>query len=121
MRFGIICLFPFCLVARDIVRRTFHGISRGKTAASCSMTYAKAKWPRGSMRSVARSAPPACSTFKVALALMAFDKALLKDESTFFKWDGKDHGMAAWNKDQTAAPPGSVTPWFGFPNASPNN
>jgi beta-lactamase class D len=46
---------------------------------------------------------PACSTFKVALALMAFDKGILKDENTSFKWDGKDYGMPGWNKDQTAA------------------
>lgn len=46
---------------------------------------------------------PACSTFKVALALMAADAGIIKDENTSFKWDGKDYGMADWNKDQTAA------------------
>jgi beta-lactamase class D len=45
---------------------------------------------------------PAFSTFKIALALIAFDKGVLKDENTPFKWDGKDHGMPAWNRDQTA-------------------
>jgi len=45
---------------------------------------------------------PPCSTFKVALALMAFDKGILKDENAVIKWDGKTYEMPGWNKDQTA-------------------
>lgn len=45
----------------------------------------------------------ACSTFKIPLALMAYDKGVLKDENTMLKWDGKDHGIASWNRDHTAA------------------
>jgi beta-lactamase class D len=45
----------------------------------------------------------ACSTFKVPLALMAFDKAVLKDENSLLKWDRKERAMPAWNKDHTAA------------------
>lgn len=45
---------------------------------------------------------PACSTFKLPLAVMAYDKGLLVDEDTPMKWDGKDRGIPAWNKDQTA-------------------
>jgi beta-lactamase class D len=44
-----------------------------------------------------------CSTFKVPLALMAFDAGILDDERSAMKWDGKDRGRAAWNRDQTAA------------------
>lgn len=46
---------------------------------------------------------PACSTFKVPLAIMAFDSGLLKSERTTMKWNGQKNSMQAWNKDQTAA------------------
>lgn len=42
----------------------------------------------------------ACSTFKVPLAVMAFDRGLIKDATTF-RWDGKDQGRDSWNRDQT--------------------
>jgi beta-lactamase class D len=45
----------------------------------------------------------ACSTFKVPLALMAFDRKVLKDESTELKWDGIDREIKSWNRDHTAA------------------
>ncbi len=45
---------------------------------------------------------PACSTFKVPLALMAFDSKVIADESHSFKWDGVNHPISAWNQDQTA-------------------
>jgi len=44
----------------------------------------------------------ACSTFKVPLALMAFDAGVLKYESTLLKWDGVSRFLEAWNRDQTA-------------------
>jgi beta-lactamase class D len=44
----------------------------------------------------------ACSTFKVPLALMAFDRGVLQSEESGLKWDGKDRGIESWNKDQTA-------------------
>lgn len=44
-----------------------------------------------------------CSTFKVPLALMAFDANILKDESTLYKWDGKKRFREVWNQDHTAA------------------
>jgi len=43
------------------------------------------------------------STFKIPLAVMAFDKGLLHDANTAFHWDGTDHGRDTWNRDQTAA------------------
>jgi len=52
----------------------------------------------------AQKVPPN-STFKIALALMAFDQKLITPESTF-KWDGKDKGLSAWNQDQ------NVKTWF---------
>lgn len=46
---------------------------------------------------------PACSTFKVPLALMAFDKGVLKDENHLIKWDMVNREIPSWNKNQTAA------------------
>lgn len=46
---------------------------------------------------------PACSTFKVPLALAAFDKGVLKDENQITKWDGVKRDLESWNADQTAA------------------
>jgi beta-lactamase class D len=43
-----------------------------------------------------------CSTFKIAIALMAFDRGVLKDENTTYKWDGVDRGSPYWNRDTSA-------------------
>lgn len=45
---------------------------------------------------------PACSTFKVPLALIAFDANILKDEKEVYKWDGVERMLPAWNKDHNA-------------------
>lgn len=45
----------------------------------------------------------ACSTFKMPLAVMAFDAGILNDENTIFKWDGIKRSMESWNQDSTAA------------------
>jgi beta-lactamase class D len=44
-----------------------------------------------------------CSTFKVPLALMAFDAGILEDERSSMKWDGTRYGRDVWNRDHTAA------------------
>jgi beta-lactamase class D len=44
-----------------------------------------------------------CSTFKVPLALMAFDAGILRDETTSMNWDGINRPRPEWNRDQTAA------------------
>jgi beta-lactamase class D len=46
---------------------------------------------------------PACSTFKVPLALMAFDSGILRDEKQLLRWDGKKRLLDAWNRDHNAA------------------
>jgi len=43
-----------------------------------------------------------CSTFKIALAAMAFDSGVLKDEASAITWDGTQYSIDAWNHDQTA-------------------
>ena len=44
----------------------------------------------------------ACSTFKVPLAVMAFDSKTLKDENEAYKWDGVKRDIPAWNQDTNA-------------------
>lgn len=45
----------------------------------------------------------ACSTFKVPLAVMAFDAGILKDENEVLKWDGVVRKkVPEWNQDHNA-------------------
>jgi beta-lactamase class D len=41
------------------------------------------------------------STFKIPLALMGFEKSLLKDENQLIKWDWKQYDRKELNQDQT--------------------
>ena len=52
-------------------------------------------------RCAKRTSP--CSTFKVPLALMAFDAGILEDETSPMKWDGTKTSREEWNRNQTAA------------------
>lgn len=45
---------------------------------------------------------PAASTFKVPLAVMAFDSGVLTDAHSSFKWDGKRGSREVLNRDHTA-------------------
>lgn len=45
--------------------------------------------------------PPA-SSFKLPLAVMAFDAGVLKDEGSTLKWDGTKRFLDTWNQDHTA-------------------
>jgi len=42
-----------------------------------------------------------CSSFKIAAALMAFEKGILKDENQVIKWDGVKRERSGLNEDQT--------------------
>lgn len=44
----------------------------------------------------------ACSTFKLPLAVMAFDSGILNDENQILKWDGRKRMLEIWNKNQNA-------------------
>jgi beta-lactamase class D len=53
------------------------------------------------------------STFKIPNTLIALEEAAVANERTTLKWDGKDKGLPAWNKNQsieTAFPSSCV--WF---------
>lgn len=71
----------------------------------CLLLYnlktSKFEYVFGEQRCRLRTAP--CSTFKIPLAVMAFDSKTLKDENSVQKWDGKPRMLEQWNKDHTAA------------------
>ena len=65
----------------------------------------------------------ACSTFKVPLAVMAFDAGLLRDENQVLKWDGKkgfleshdrDHNAKTWIRDSVVWFSQRLTPKLGL-------
>ena len=66
---------------------------------------------------------PACSTFKVPLAIMAFDSGVLPGESFVLKWDGKkdrfrdepnrDHNAKTWMRDSVVWFSQRITPQLG--------
>lgn len=65
---------------------------------------------------------PACSTFKVPLAVMAFDSGILKDENVVLKWDGvkdsrpevnRDHNAKTWMRDSVVWFSQRITPKLG--------
>ena len=45
---------------------------------------------------------PAASTFKIPLAVMAFDAGVLKDPDSGMKWDKVERMIPDWNKDHNA-------------------
>lgn len=53
------------------------------------------------------------STFKIPSTLIALQEGAIKDEKEVIRWDGKDKGFEAWNRDQTleTAFPASCV-WF---------
>lgn len=47
-----------------------------------------------------RNFPP-CSTFKIVNSLLALDSGAVSGPDQVFRWDGKDRGDPAWNRDLT--------------------
>jgi beta-lactamase class D len=71
----------------------------------------KTSYIHNAVRSRERFIP--ASTFKILNTLIALEEGAIKNEKEIIKWDGKDKGFAAWNKDQsleTAFPSSCV--WF---------
>ena len=97
---AIVLWFPFRLAAAE---PDFSQYFQGKDG--CFLLYDlkadKVVQRYNPKRCALRVSP--CSTFKIALALMAFDKDVLKDETTTYQWDGVDRGNPLWNRDVSAA------------------
>lgn len=53
------------------------------------------------------------STFKILNTLIALEEGAVADDKQIIKWDGKDKGLTAWNKDQSLETAfGSSCVWF---------
>ncbi len=74
-------------------------------ARGCLLVYdLKANsWVKQINADVCRERHPPYSTFKVPLAVMAFDAGILKGPQSSRKWDKKKRLLPAWNRDHTAA------------------
>ncbi|RII30219.1 MAG: class D beta-lactamase [Geobacter sp.] len=59
----------------------------------------KTSYLHNSRRSETRLIP--ASTFKIPNTLIALEEGAVKNEKEVIKWDGKDRGFDAWNRDQT--------------------
>lgn len=55
----------------------------------------------GDARCAERHSP--CSTFKIPNALIGLATGVLTDENSTYRWDGRNRGREAWNRDQTLA------------------
>ena len=87
----------FCADDVDIAK-LFH--DRGLTGTMIvSSLDGKTEYVYNAVRSATRSTP--ASTFKILNTLIALEEGVIKDEKEVIKWDGKDKGFDAWNKDQT--------------------
>jgi beta-lactamase class D len=59
----------------------------------------KMNYVHNSRRSETRFIP--ASTFKIPNTLIALEEGAVKNEKEVIKWDGKNKGFDAWNRDQT--------------------
>lgn len=74
--------------------------SRGITATFVAESVdGELTWTYNEDRSRQRFAP--ASTFKILNTLIALDANVADRDNTVFEWDGKDHEVAAWNRDHT--------------------
>ena len=46
---------------------------------------------------------PVASTFKIFNTLIALEEKVVSDKDTVLHWDGKQHAISDWNRDQTLA------------------
>ena len=111
------CASPPVNTTAELPRQYFAG------KKSCFLLYNIAtKAFEKEMGDGCKDALPACSTFKVPLAVMAFDAGILKNENTKFKWDGTvdlrkevnhDHTAKTWMRDSVVWYSQRLTPQLG--------
>ncbi len=78
--------------------------ARESDPETCFLLYNRldGRFERETGQSFCKTRLPACSTFKVPLAVMAFDSGALQTADQTLKWDGKPGLIAEWNQDQNA-------------------
>ena len=57
------------------------------------------RWVHNPGRAAARFSP--ASTFKIPNTLIGLHHGIVTSSDSVFRWDGKDRGVPAWNRDQT--------------------
>lgn len=95
-----------------------------KNKSGCFLLYnLKTKSFEKSIGSACNERFPACSSFKVPLAVMAFDSGVLPDEKFVLKWNGvkdllneksnRDHNAESWMRDSVVWFSQKITPQLG--------
>ncbi|MBU2709637.1 class D beta-lactamase [Zooshikella harenae] len=104
MRFLSMCLISilvvplFCFANDDVtIKQLFEKYHVNGTLVVSSLGSEK-QYIYNEQRSLQGFVP--ASTFKILNTLIALDEGVITKKS-IFKWDGKDKGWEAWNKDQT--------------------
>jgi len=93
---AILILISGCSVSRREEPKYFHGMS------GCFLLYhLKTQSFEKEIGDTCKERFSASSTFKVPLAVMAFDSKILS-ENQILKWDGKVRQMPMWNRDHDA-------------------
>ena len=85
------------VIADAVLREAMHGKNGTLVVIQCSSGKISDIDPPVS----AKGLPP-CSTFKIWNALFAIEAGLISEpEEAFYKWDGVERGIPAWNRDLT--------------------
>ena len=96
----LLLLFPvFAATGEDIgISELYkkHGVEGTLVIASLDGSI---EYIHNSVRAKRRYLP--ASTFKIPNTLIALEEGVIKDDKEVIKWDGRDKGWPAWNKDQT--------------------
>lgn len=95
---------PFALVLFLLMSSQLHSISPFEGKSGCFLLYSvrSGRFIEQIGGQNCRIRYVACSTFKVPLAVMAFDSKTLKDEKETLRWDGKRGMIPEWDHDQNA-------------------
>jgi beta-lactamase class D len=99
---SLVCLLFICISSFGATSQiNYNAIFTGKDGCFIlyDLTTDKLVVKYNEKHCAARFSP--ASTFKIPLAIMAFDRGILKDENTVIKWDGVARELTMWNQDQT--------------------
>lgn len=103
-KFKFFCLLAGLSLWMDLcaVQVDFNKIFNGKTGCFILFDLDANKTVLRYNETVCSEQLSPCSTFKIPLALMAYDQGVLEDEtSPVMQWDGVKRAIPDWNKDQT--------------------
>jgi beta-lactamase class D len=74
-------------------------VMKGRTGAFVIIDCASGETTDLDLKASAENLPP-CSTFKIWNALLGLEEGILSSpEEPFYRWDGTNRDIAAWNKD----------------------